>query len=287
MKQIGLALALLAGNFMATGAAAAELDDQVANPELAELSDPDFNAAPAIALATVSSAEDSAKSYDDDDVDVSFTPYLWVAGINGNISIPRNDSEADIDKSFADILSDLKFAVMGTVDVNYHRVVVHTDLIYLNVSTDVEPREGVIFTEGKTDAKLTVATAAIGYRVVDNGPMFVDLYAGGRLVALDVDLELTGPLQTRERSASPSNISPLVGGIVRVPVSDRWALALRGNLGFDSDIKWELAGTVQYRLGDHWQLGLGYRHLALHHDKDEAEFDIALSGPLIAFTYKF
>lgn len=287
MKQIGLALALLAGNFVATGAAAAELDDQVANPELAELSDPDFNAAPAIALATVSSAEDPAKSYDDDDVDVSFTPYLWVAGINGNISIPRNDSEADIDKSFADILSDLKFAVMGTVDVNYHRVVVHTDLIYLNVSTDVEPREGAIFTEGKTDAKLTVATAAIGYRVVDNGPMFVDLYAGGRLVALDVDLELTGPLQTRERSASPSNISPLVGGIVRLPVSDRWALALRGNLGFDSDIKWELAGTVQYRLGDHWQLGLGYRHLALHHDKDEAEFDIALSGPLIAFTYKF
>jgi hypothetical protein len=222
-----------------------------------------------------------------DDLHVSFTPYLWLAGINGDVGIPRNNDEVEVDRSFGDILGDLKFAFMGTVDADYHRFVAHVDTIYLNLGADVERVDSLIFTEGEFDAKLLIVTGALGYRVVDRGPMFVDVYAGGRLVSLDVDLALEGPLQTREASVSPSNVSPLIGGKARFPLSDRWALALQGDIGFDSDVKWQLAATVQYQLGEHWRAGVGYRHLALHHDKEDSELDIALSGPLVAFTYIF
>lgn len=284
---LGSVLTLAAGNLVATAASAAPTDEP--GPTVAVASLP---VQPAVSTAStanlgVDATDDPKAGVGNDDVEVAFTPYLWMAGIHGDIGIPRGNEEVDVDRSFSDTLSDLKFAFMGTLDVEYHRFVLHTDLIYLSLSSKVEPKHSLIFDEGKADLKQTIAMAAVGYRVVDQGPMFVDLYAGGRLVSLDVDLSLDGPLQTREANASPSNVSPLIGGKARFPLGGRWALALQGDIGFDSDVKWQLAGTIQYQLGDHWRMGAGYRHLALHHDKQESEIDIALSGPLLAITYTF
>jgi hypothetical protein len=288
-KCLSTALILGSGLFGA-GGALAQTPDAIAPFESASASLPAEASATAVAAADFDmglEVDDPAAGEGNREWEVAFTPYLWLAGIKGDIAIPRNDSEAEVDKSFGDILGDLKFAFMGTLDVKYRRFIVHTDLIYLNLGADIERVDSLIFTEGDADMKQTIATGAIGYRVVDRGPMYVDLYAGGRLVSLDVDLSLEGPLQTREANASPSNVSPLIGGRARFPLSDRWALALQGDIGFDSDVKWQLAGTVQYQLGDHWRAGVGYRHLQLHHDTDESEFDIAFSGPLMAFTYIF
>lgn len=286
---ISTALALGLGMFAASGARA-ETTDAAAPAENAAAILPMEAAATAAASTELDMSlvsDDPAASSDADNVEVIFTPYLWMAGINGNIGIPRNDDEVDVDRSFSDILGDLNFAFMGTLDVNYNRFIVHLDTIYLNLDAKVDRVDSLIFTEGEVGAKLLITTGALGYRVVDRGPMFVDLYAGARLVSLDIDLSLEGPLQTREASVSPSNVSPLIGAKARLPLSNRWALALQGDIGFDSDVKWELAGTVQYQLGKHWRAGVGYRHLSLHHDKEESEIDIAFSGPLIAFSYIF
>jgi hypothetical protein len=286
-RRIAFALAVAGINLAATSAFAATTDE---GAPAAGASLPADTAAAAVAATSVDmslAVDDPSTGEGGGDVEVAFTPYLWMAGINGDIAIPRNDSEADVDRSFGDILGDLKFAFMGTLDVKYRRLIVHTDLIYMNLGADIKRVDSLIFTEGEFDYKQTIATGAIGYRVVDRGPMFIDLYAGGRLISLDVDLALEGPLQTREANASPSNVSPLVGGKARFPLSDRWALALQGDIGFDSDVKWQLAGSIQYELGKHWRAGVGYRHLQLHHDSDDSEFDISFSGPLIAFTYLF
>jgi hypothetical protein len=289
MTRMAIALALGIGVFGAGGALAV-------TPEAAATSaTPSANLpVEAVASAATSAGLDLGLAADEpdanegsNDVHVSFTPYLWMAGIKGDVGIPRNQDEVEVDRSFGDILGDLKFAFMGTVDADYHRIVAHVDTIYLNLGADVERVDSLIFTEGEFDAKLLIVTGALGYRVVDRGPMFLDVYAGGRLVSLDVDLALEGPLQTREASASPSNVSPLIGGKARFPLSDRWALALQGDIGFDSDVKWQLAATVQYQLGEHWRAGVGYRHLSLHHDTEDSELDIAFSGPLVAFTYIF
>ncbi len=287
-KSISTVLAFGFAAFGSSGALAETTE--AAEPLGSAATLPAQTAATAVAATSADmsvAVDEPSASEGSKEVEVAFTPYLWMPSIKGDIAIPRNDSEAEVDKSFGDILGDLKFAFMGTLDVKYHRFIVHTDLIYLSLGADIERVDSLIFTEGKADMKQTIATGAIGYRVVDRGPMFVDLYAGGRLVSLDVDLELEGPLQTREASVSPSNVSPLIGGKARFPLSDRWALALQGDIGFDSDVKWQLAGTVQYQLGEHWRAGVGYRHLQLHHDTDESELDIAFSGPLVAVTYIF
>lgn len=282
------ALGSVACNLVATAAVAANPNGQVAGDVASSLSAESAATGAATAvLSTAGTAAESAPDVSANDWEVSFTPYLWMSSLKGDISIPRANDEAEVDQSFSDILGDLKFAFMGTLDVNYRRFVMHTDTIYLSLGADVDRVDSLIFNEGEFDAKILILTGALGYRVIDRGPTYVDLYAGGRLASLDIDLSLTGPLQTREASASPSNISPLVGGKTRIALSDRWALALQGDIGFDSDVKWQLAGSVQYQLSNHWRLGAGYRHLALHHDTHESEFDIALSGPLLAVTYIF
>lgn len=288
-KQLSLALALGLGMFGA-GGALAETPDAATSVDIAAANLPVEAASTAAAstgLELALAVDEPAADGGSDEVNVSFTPYLWLAGIKGDVGIPRNQDEVDVDRSFGDILGDLKFAFMGTVDVDYRRFVAQVDVIYLNLGADVERVDSLIFNEGEFDAKQLIMTGVVGYRVVDQGPMFVDLYAGGRLVSLDVDLALEGPLQTREASISPSNVSPLIGAKARFPLSDRWALAVQGDVGFDSDVKWQLAGIVQYQLGNHWRAGVGYRHLALHHDKENSELDIAFSGPLVAFTYIF
>ncbi len=223
--------------------------------------------------------------------EVSITPYLWVAGVDGSLDIPRRAGDAiEIDRSFTDILGNLKFAFMGAVDVRHGRFVALTDIIYLSVGAEAESVRNPAFLEGEVDASAFVGTGAVGYRVVDRGPLFVDLFAGGRLVALDVEVTLTGPLQTRERETSPSNVSALVGGRARIPLGDKWGLLLYGDVGSlfgSSDVKWQVAGTVQHDLSRHWRLVAGYRYMSLHHDKRDSDIDVDLSGPLLGISYTF
>ncbi|HXG80242.1 MAG TPA: hypothetical protein VNJ05_00410 [Sphingomicrobium sp.] len=278
--EIALGMALAA--FGTTQASAQSLDSAAAVDEAASV---EF----AISSATVAAtAEDEATPADD--WNVSFTPYLWVAGTSGDIAIPRTGGDGvEIDKSFSDVLGNLKFAFMGALDVEHKRVVLIGDLMYLSVGAKTEETSDPTILEGKVDAKTLLATSAVGYRVVDKGPMFVDLFVGARLMSLDVEMELEGPLTTRTREADKSHISPLFGGRVRFPLGEKWGLALYADAGgFKStDVKWQLVGSVQRDLGKHWRLMAGYRHMQLHHESDEIDFDVALSGPFLGFTYRF
>lgn len=283
MRRFVISMAAAVGSLAATAANAAEPDNAIGPVAIAA------GAETAATDMSVAAAEHSS-SHEANDTEVIFTPYLWVAGINGEVGVPRGDGEAEIDKSFADILGDLNFAFMGALDIRHKRFVAIGDLMYLNVSADVETVDSPVFVEGEVDTALLVATAAAGYRVVDNGPMFVDLFAGVRVVSVDVEVELTGPLQTREREVSPTSVSGLVGGRVRVPLGEKWALALYGDIGDifgDSDIKWQLLGTVQRDLGSNWRMALGYRYAAVNHEGEDLKLDIGLSGPILGISYKF
>ncbi|HET9396606.1 MAG TPA: hypothetical protein VFO36_11155 [Nitrospiraceae bacterium] len=262
---------------------AAGVDQERTHAASAEDASIGTDVASAASLATIQAGSPDSEG----DWNVSFTPYLWVAGVSGDLKIPRAGTSVEIDRSFSDILGNLKFAFMGSLDVEYKRVVVIADAIYLNASAKAENIENPLVTEGKVDAKTFVASGAIGYRVVDKGPLFVDILAGARLVSLDVDVELISPLGTFRAGASPSKVAPMVGGRVRVPLAPRWAVAVYGDVGINSDLKWQVLGTVQYDLGRHWRLAAGYRHMAIHHDRERGDIDLGLSGPIVGITYRF
>lgn len=283
IKQLMWTLAAGVTSISAAQAAAADLPvDAPATPAAGS------EAAVATGAAGASPALVSAQdpNADADKWNVSFTPYVWIAGTSGDIGIPRGESEVEIDRSFADTLGNLKFAFMGALDVEYDRFVALADVMYLSVGAKAEGIKDPQFFEGKIDSSVFVGTLAGGYRVVDQGPLFVDIVAGARLVSLDVDLELEGPLTTREADESKSSIAPLIGGRVRVPLGRDFGVALYGDVGTGT-VEWQMIGTVQWDISRHWRLAAGYRHMAIDYDKNDLHFDVALSGPIVGVSYRF
>lgn len=215
------------------------------------------------------------------------TPYLWAPKISAEID-PVQDGSVDMDTSFTDILSNLKFAFMGAFDARNGRFVMLGDIIYLHVGSEADGPAG--FVETDVDLATFIGTAAAGYRIVDEGPLFVDLFAGGRVTSIDAELELTGPLQSVEEEKSKTSIAPVVGGRFRVPLGEHWGLAAYGDLGgfgLTSDLTWQLMGTVQYDVSNHWRVAAGYRHVAAKIERGDTDIKLTLSGPIIGFSYRF
>ena len=215
------------------------------------------------------------------------TPYVWASGISADIDLDDHGT-VEMDTSFTDILGDLKFTFMGAFEARNDRFVMLTDIIYLHVGSEEDGPQG--FVEAEVDLATFIGTAMAGYRVVDKGPLFLDLFAGGRVTSIDAELELTGPFQSAEADTSKTKVSPVVGARFRLPLGDRWGAAVYGDLagfGITSDLTWQLMGTVQYDLSDRWRMAAGYRHVAVKVGKGNADIDMALSGPILGFTYRF
>ena len=62
---------------------------------------------------------------------VSASPYLWLAGLDGNLSLSGH--EAAVHPSFSDIFGNLKIGFMGLAEVRGGRVGVLTDLLFVRV----------------------------------------------------------------------------------------------------------------------------------------------------------
>lgn len=243
---------------------------------------------PNLAAASTSVASQS-ESGGSDEWEVAIVPYLWASGMKVDVTTPQGE-DVEVDESFTDILDALKFVFMGAVDARKGRFVTVTDLMFLSMESEGEGQIGPGLIESEVDTKLLVTTALAGYRVVDEGPMFFDLMGGARISSLEVDLDLSGPLQTVERESSETKISPIIASRFRVPLGDRWGLAVYGDLGgfgITADISWQLMGTIQYDLSDHWRALAGWRHFEAHQDKEGFDIDLALDGPFLTVAYRF
>ena len=102
------------------------------------------------------------------------------------------------------------------------------DIIYLSVGSDAEGPAG--FVDAEVDLKSFFGTLVAGYRIVDEGPLFLDLFAGGRLTSIDIGIDLTGPMQSIERDKSKSSLAPVAGARFRTPLGGHWGLAVYGDL---------------------------------------------------------
>lgn len=188
LRGIAFALALAA---TAQGARAADLPDM----------------AP---LEAEAAADEPAPPRPDDSWEVEITPYFWLAGMKGDLDVPRGSGSVDFDDSYSDVLGKLKFVFMGAVDVRKGRFVAMADTIYLNLSADVKGIKDPQFFTGQVDSKLFFSTLSGGYRIVDKGPFYVDLVAGIRYISIDNKVRLEAP-------SRPARARP------RAPTSRRWS----------------------------------------------------------------
>jgi hypothetical protein len=216
------------------------------------------------------------------------TPYLWASSSKTQLTT-RQDENITVKDSFFDLLKDLKFALIGASEARHGRLVLLGDLMYVSLGTSANGHVGPIPLRADVKEKTLLVTGLVGYRAIDRGPMSLDLLVGGRLSGLKTDLELTGPFETRKRDFKKTHIGPVIASRFRAPLGGKWGAAVYGDLGgfgIESDLSWQLAGTVQYDLSKHWQLGGGWRHLYLRAEKRGFKFKEVLDGPIITVSYR-
>ncbi|SFT80813.1 hypothetical protein [Sedimentitalea nanhaiensis] len=78
------------------------------------------------------------------DWEFRLTPYLWMAGLQGQVGTVPGLPPVDVDLSFSDILDDLEFGSMVMGSARNGPWVIYLDTTHVQLST-TEPLGGVMF----------------------------------------------------------------------------------------------------------------------------------------------
>ena len=190
------------------------------------------------------------------------TPYLWLSSVDSRIGTPLGTVATET--SFGDIVSNLDFGFMATMEWRRGRLGLIGDITYMNLATTREaPLAGFVSADGRL--KPLGGTGYVAWRAADMTVADIDLLAGFRLFSIDTRVALDiggmgGP--TFERNATWAD--PVVGVRIALPLSERWTatdLVDVGGFGVGSDLSWQGLAKLSYRFSRTISGELGYRHL--------------------------
>jgi hypothetical protein len=236
----------------------------------------------AVAFATPALAQDSGWNF-------ALSPYAWTPGITSSVETAWGAVE--VDKSIGDVLSDLDLAFMGAFEARNGRWSLIADLFYANLSQSRSTPLGLLFSQVEIETEAKLLSGYAGYQVLEGDQVAVDLMAGFRVNAVDLNVSLSpGLLQGRRFGMSETWVDPLVGVRAHFALTDRWFATVFADVGgfrAGSDLTWQIFGSLGYQIDERWSIQGGWRHVSIDKSIDGRDVEIDLSGPLLGFTVRF
>lgn len=240
---------------------------------------------------------------------MQITPYLWGAGLKGDVSPFERAPTLSVEKSFSDVLSDLHLGGFVNIWGRRDRFIFSGDLMYVDTRDNHAngplpafqiPGLGVPIPPGasvdaKVDTKQFMATLQGGYRVVETPQFTLDTLAGARFWSISNDVSVTAShpaIGTRSASHGESFdwVDPVIGVRAFRIFTDRLSLQAQadvGGFGVGSDLTWSALATLNYTFTDHLSASAGYKVLSVDYDRSGHIYDTRLSGPVLGMTYRF
>ena len=200
-------------------------------------------------------------------------PYMWAAGIGGTTA-----SGGDIDIGFSDIWDNLDMALMGKFGARKGKWSILTDVIYLDVEAD----------SGGIDLGLQswIVTPAVGYNLIQEENLALDIVGGARFLWMKSTLDLTG-IGGPRLSDSGNVWDGIVGLKGEVNLAKHWSIPFYLDVGTgDSDLTWQAIGGLAYKLKKFDAL-VGYRYLEWDFDDNDVFDDMNISGPYAGLKLRF
>ena len=230
----------------------------------------------------------------------NLTLYTWLPGLDGNVS--AGPLSEPINLSFIDIVRKLRsfpMAFNGHLEAHYDRFGFFMDGNYMGL--DFKPRfDGGIAKGLSTD--LGVMDYGVSYRLFGSaaseriahwdekpGSNILDIYAGGRSIWLDNQLEYRG---IGSFSGSKYFTAPIIGTRILAEFFPKWVLMLDGNVGgFGVDnvnFTGSVLGSIGYRtrlFGVPTSVEAGYKVLKVDVAGGGAvAANVTFNGPVIGLT---
>ncbi len=230
---------------------------------------------------------------------LQITPYMWAAGLKGDMSPFRRAPTIGVEKSFSDVMDDLNFGGFVNVWARYDRFVLSGDMMYVDTTDShafgplpalpIPVPPGTII-EGSVDSKQFMATLQGGYRVVDTPDFTLDALAGVRFWHLSNDVTVSALGMSRTYGESFGWVDPVVGVRAFLPLTDKLSVQAQadiGGFGAGSDLTWSALATVNYTITDHLSISAGYKVLDVDFNRNGHVYDTRLSGPVLGMTLRF
>jgi len=244
-----------------------------------------------IALGVALAMPAAAQSKSEEKFTFEITPYLWTAGISGDISIGTIATKG-VDVSFSSIFDNLDLAFMGWAEARYGRFGLIVDAIYMDIGKSVPIRDN----RGEASAKFEqqMYSIAPSYRVLDE-EVLVDVLAGVRYLYMKSRLAVPPgghPLIATGRtvSASESWVGGFVGTAVAWPLPFYKPVSLIGYVDvgvMDGNFMWQGIAGANWQISQMFSAKLGYRYLSVDVDAGRAQFDLAMGGFFAGLGIKF
>ena len=216
------------------------------------------------------------------------TPYLWAAGMQGDVGVGRIDMQG-VETSFSGIAKSLRAGFMGAFEGRKDRFGFLFDAIFMQLSQTKPAPAGFL---GDVHAKPVqqAYTIAGTWRVVDgNAP--VDLVAGVRTNYIKLDLDLSSSAlapQGRTIVRSKTWADGFVGARLHYPVATRWTLVGYADIGGGgSDYTWQAMAGINYALSPTTTAKFGYRYLKVDYHRDDFLYDMATGGIYAGLGVRF
>lgn len=229
-----------------------------------------------VATASPSSAQD--------EWDYTALIYLWGAGIGGETVTGQ-----DVDVSFSDIVDNLDFGIMGSLEARKGPWAVAGDAIYLNISDDADAAFGPgIPVDADADVKGTVLAASVGYDFIDSGRYRLNGFGGFRYLDMDTTVNVGVGNNSERLRDDFENLDGIIGLRGLYAINDRWDLIYYGDIGTgDTDLTWQAALAADYKF-ENWALTFGYRYLAWEDlNSSDTLTDVNFSGPFVGAKFSF
>lgn len=213
------------------------------------------------------------------------TPYVWFSSFKGDVGTENVIAHANA--RFVDIFDELNFGAMVGFEARWDRWRLLTDVVYMNLSDD-KATPGPLFEGAQITSKTFILGQAVGYRIIGNRDASIDAIGGIRYWHLSNRLELRrGNL--RPTFQSTSNWVDVVGGLrAKAPITPRIFLSGLADVGGGgADLTFQLFGVVGFNFTEHFTGVFGYRHLDVDYRRNGKVFDVAFSGLVAGFGYRF
>lgn len=223
-----------------------------------------------------------------DDWQWVLTPYFWLAGMDGDVTVKGNKSS--VDEDFSDLVEKLDFAAMGRVEAWKNNFGITSDMVYMSLEDDFKtpgPDIDVTLEQFIWDlgASVMLSESPLGSSGVSK--ITFEAMGGGRYVYIEPAVDFRpGP----KFDKSLEYFEPFFGGRIRVRINEKWLVAVRGDIGgFDigdsSDLTWNLVVAADLALSERTSLVFGYKIMDINVDKGSGptknELDMQISGPAI------
>lgn len=201
--------------------------------------------------------------------------YGTAASVTGTGTI--RDLELDIDIDIDDIVDKLEMGGMVHYRGQSDKLVVVADAIFFG------------FGEGGADLDMFVFDANVGYRF----NKVVEGFVGLRYSDVTLDLQASGPLQDRRRTADKTFWDPIIGIRAHGPIGKRWSVMGQGDVGgfgVGTDLTWRVEANIGFEASRVVSIWFGYLALGEEFDAGPNErlgLDLVYQGPQLGVFFRF